>query len=77
MLRASGTLTGCCGAPGSWNVATYFHAGSDQLFGWGMTKGRFDLALNDRVNANFELVSRSGELGDPAVELSFGWTARW
>ncbi len=77
VLRASGTLTGCCGVPGSWGVATYFHAGSDQLFDWGMTTGRFDLALNDHVNVNFELVSRSGELGDPTVELSFGWTVRW
>ena len=60
-----------------WDVATYFHAGSDPLFDWGMTKGRFDLAVNDDVSASFELVNRSGELGDPTVELSFGWTVRW
>jgi len=77
VLRASGTVTGCRGAPGSWGMATYFHAGSDRLFDWGMTTGRFDLALNDCVNADFELVYRSGELGDPTVELSFGWTVRW
>jgi len=77
VLRASGTLTGCCGVPGSWGLATYFYAGSDQLFDWGMTTGRFDLALNDRANVNFELVNRSGGLGDPTVELSFGWTVRW
>ena len=77
VLRASGTLTGCCGAPGSWGVATYFHAGADQLFDWGMTTGRFDLALNDRVTADFMLVSRSGELGDPRVELSLGFVVRW
>jgi hypothetical protein len=58
-------------------VATYFQAGSDRLFDWGMTTGRFDLALNDQVDADFELVLRSGELGDPTVELSFGWTVRW
>jgi hypothetical protein len=77
VLRASGTLAGCCGVPGSWGVATYFYAGSDRLFDWGMTTGRFDLSLNDRVSVNFELVNRSGELGDPTVELSFGWTVRW
>jgi hypothetical protein len=60
-----------------WGVATYFHAGSNQLFDWGMTTGRFDLTLNDHVNVDFELASRSGELGDPRVELSFGWTVRW
>ncbi len=77
VLRATGTLTGCCGVPGSWGVATYFYAGSAQLFDWGMTTGRFDVALNDHVNVNFEVVNRSGELGDPRVELSFGWTVRW
>jgi len=77
VVRVTGTLTGCWGVPGSWGVATYFHAGSNQLFDWGMTTGRFDLALNDHVKVNFELVCRSGELGDPAVELSFGWTLRW
>jgi hypothetical protein len=77
VVRATGTLTGCCGVPGSWGVATYFHAGSNQLFDWGMTTGRFDLTLNDHVNVDFELASRSGEVGDPRVELSFGWTVRW
>lgn len=77
VLRASGTLTGCCSGSGSWGLATYFHAGSDQLFDWGMTTGGFDLALNDRMNVDFEFVYRSGELGDPRVELSFGWVVRW
>jgi len=77
VLRASGTLLGCCGVPGSWGLATYFYAGSAQLFDWGMTTGRFDLALNDHASVNFELVLRSGELGDPKFELSFGWTVRW
>jgi len=76
-MRATGRLTGCCGVPGSWGLAMYFAAGSDQLFDWGMTTGRFDLTLNDHVNVDFELVNRSGELGDPAVELSFGWVVRW
>ena len=77
VLRASGTLMGCCGVPGSWGIATYFYGASDQLFDWGMLTGSFDLALNEYVNTNFELVYRSGELGDPRVELSFGWVVRW
>jgi hypothetical protein len=77
VVRATGTLTGCCGAEGSWGMATYFQSGSDQLFDWGMTTGRFNLTLNDHVDVDFELVNRSGGLGDPAVELSFGWTVRW
>jgi len=77
VLRASGTLMGCCGAPGSWGLATYFHRDSTRLFDWGMTRGRFDLAVGDHVNATFEAVWRSGELGDPALELSSGFTARW
>ena len=77
VLRASGTLMGCCGMPGTWGLAAYFYGGSNQLFDWGMLTGAFDLVLNDHVNVNFELVNRSGELGDPRVELSFGWTVRW
>jgi len=77
VVRASGTLTGCCGVAGRWGLATYFNAKSEQLFDWGMTTGSFELGLTDDVSANVELVMRSGELGDPKVELSFGWTVRW
>ncbi len=77
VVRATGTLMGCCGARGTWGLATYFYDASTQLFDWGMTTGRFDLGLTDQVNVNFEVVHRSGELGDPRVELSFGWTVRW
>jgi hypothetical protein len=77
VLRASGTLMGCCGVPGSWGIATYFSGGSNQLFDWGMLKGAFGLALTDNVSTRFDLVYRSGELGDPMVELSFGWVVRW
>jgi len=77
VLRASGRLTGCCGVAGSWGLATYFYKDSTQLFDWGMTTGAFDLALDEHLSANVGLVMRSGELGDPRVELSFGWTVRW
>jgi hypothetical protein len=77
VLRMSGTLMGCCGAPGTWGIATYFYKDSTQLFDWGMLTGAFDLALTDDVSVSLETALRSGELGDPRVELSFGWTVRW
>jgi len=77
VLRLSGTLMGCCGVPGSWGIATYFTGGSTKLFDWGMTTGRFDLAVDEHLNANVDVVMRSGELGDPMVELSFGFVVRW
>jgi hypothetical protein len=77
VLRLSGTLMGCCGVPGSWGISTYFYGNSTKLFDWGMTTGRFDLALDEHLNANVDVVMRSGELGDPMVELSFGFVVRW
>jgi len=77
VLRLSGRLMGCCGVPGSWGIATYFCGASNQLFDWGMTTGRFDLAVNEHFNAKVDIVMRSGELGDPMVELSFGFVVRW
>ncbi|MFC2108408.1 hypothetical protein ACFLS5_03000 [Candidatus Bipolaricaulota bacterium] len=50
---------------------------STQLFDWGMLTGTFDLALADDVNVSFETVLWSGDLGNPPLELSFGWTVRW
>lgn len=77
VVRLTGPLGGCCGVPGRWGVATYFAASSGQLFDWGMTTGTFEVALHERVSTRLELVLRSGELGDPKVEMSFGWTVRW
>jgi hypothetical protein len=77
VLRMSGTLMGCCEVPGTWGIATYFYGNSTQLFDWGMTTGAFDLALTDYVDSNLELVFRSGDLGDPKMELSFGFVVRW
>ncbi len=77
VLRMSGTLMGYCGVPGTWGIATYFYDHSTRLFDWGMLTAAFDLALTDYVSANLDLVFRSGELGDPKAELSFGWMVRW
>lgn len=43
----------------------------------GTFKRTFDLPLDDYVSTKFEVVLRSGELGNPKVELSFGFTVRW
>ncbi len=77
VLRLSGTTMGCCGAPGIWGLATYFHDRSGQLFDWGMTTAHLELGLSDTVSGSFETVVRSGELGDPKLELSFGLVVRW
>jgi len=77
LVRMSGTLMGCCDLPGTWGIATYFYNQSSELFDWGMLTGTFDLALNEHTNVSFTTVLRSGELGDPRVELSFGFVVRW
>ncbi len=77
LVRMSGMLVGCCDLPGTWGIATYFYDKSTQLFDWGMLAGTFDLALNEHANVSFTTVLRSGELGDPRVELSFGFVVRW
>ncbi|MCK5212621.1 MAG: hypothetical protein KAQ74_01755, partial [Dehalococcoidia bacterium] len=77
MFRLSGPLLACCGYPGSWSVATYFNTGSVMLFDWGMTLISADIAISNHFNFIFETVFRSGFFGDPKLELSVGWTARW
>ncbi|MFC2106118.1 Ig-like domain-containing protein [Candidatus Bipolaricaulota bacterium] len=77
VLRMSGTTASCCGVPGTWGIATYFCVDSKQLSDWGMLTGTFELALADDLDVRFETVFRSGDLGFPPVELSFGWIVRW
>lgn len=77
MFRISGPLLACCGHPGSWSMATYFHDGSTMLFDWGMTIVRADVVLSNQVNVNFETIFRSGFFGDPTLELTLGWMVRW
>ncbi|MFC2108864.1 Ig-like domain-containing protein [Candidatus Bipolaricaulota bacterium] len=77
VLRMSGTLMGCCGAPGMWRIATYFNEGATMLFDWGMTRLSTDVALSEHVNFSFETVFRSGFFGDPKLELSLGFITRW
>ena len=77
IIRLSGPLLSCCGVPGSWGVATYFHVNSTMLFDWGMTLIRADVAMTDYFNFVLETVFRSGFFGDPKLELTVGWTTRW
>jgi len=73
----SGTTSPCCGAAGTWKIATYFNHDSPMPFDWGMTIIRADVALSDRINVSTETVVRSGFFGDPKLELSLGWSVRW
>ena len=77
VLRMSGPLASCCGAPGTWSLATYFNEDSLMLFDWGMSVIRATAVISDHFNFSFETVFRSGFFGDPKLELSVGWTTRW
>lgn len=77
VIRLSGPLDSCCGRPGSWSIATYFHDESTKLFDWGMTLLRADVVLSDHVTFDLETIFRSGFFGDPKLELSVGWNVRW
>ncbi|MFO8033542.1 MAG: hypothetical protein R6U88_00010 [Candidatus Bipolaricaulota bacterium] len=76
MLMLTGPIRPCCeNAPGRWQLAVYF-SGSDELFGWGMTR----FVLEFPVSSNTRLFSR---LSARAVtspwqwEWRAGWTIRF
>jgi len=77
LFLLSGTTTSCCGVPGTWSVATYFACSSAELFDWGMTLLKLNMGLTNEFSASTEIAIRSGTFGDPTLELTFGWTARW
>ena len=77
LIRISGSLASCCGRPGSWSIATYFHSDSVKLFDWGMTLARADVVFTDHVTFNLATIVRSGHFGDPKLELTVGWSVRW
>ena len=77
LFLLSGTTTSCCGAPGTWSVATYFACSSTELFDWGMTLFRLDMGLTDRFSASTEIAICSGTFNEPTLELTLGWAARW
>ncbi len=77
LIRISGSLESCCGRPGSWSLATYFHTDSTKLFDWGMTLFTTDIVLSDHVAFRLETIVRSGHFEDPKLELSVGWNVRW
>ncbi|RLE34201.1 hypothetical protein DRJ24_04255 [Candidatus Acetothermia bacterium] len=77
LFSLSGPLSSCCGDPGEWRLATYFQSNHTTLFDWGMTTFRFTTALSPGFSFSFETVVRSGTFGDPIVEFTIGWIARW
>lgn len=77
MFMISGRTMSCCGAPGTWQISTYFQSDHSTLFDWGMTLFKLDMGLTDRFSASTEIAIRSGTFGDPTLELTIGWTARW
>ena len=77
LFLLSGTTTSCCGAPGTWSVATYFACSSTTLFDWGMTLFKLDMRLTDLFSASTEIAICSGTSNEPTLELTFSWTARW
>lgn len=77
VLRLAGPLQVCCGYPGTWSIATYFHDASTMALDWGMTLVRADMAISDHFNFSLETVFRSGFFGDPTLELTVGWMVRW
>ena len=77
LFLLSGRTEPCCGGPGRWSVATYFSRSSTQLFDWGMTLFKLNFDLSDQLSTETQIAIRSGEFGDPQLELVLGWTARW
>jgi len=76
-IQVSGTTMSCCGAPGTWSIATYFQSDHSTMFDWGMTVVKLNLGLTDLISASTEMVVRSGTFGDPKLELTVGVRARW
>lgn len=74
VYRLSGRTAPCCGAPGLWQIATYFQHDSSELFDWGMTTLRLETALTEQVRLASKLAIRAAA---PKLEWSLSWTARW
>ena len=77
LFLLSGRTEPCCGGPGKWSMATYFSCSSAQLFDWGMTLFKLNIDLSDQLSTVTQIAVRAGTFGDPRLELTIGWTARW
>ncbi len=73
----SGPVTPCCGAPGRWQLATYFSEDREELFGWGMTRMVLEFPIAPRVRVRNTLSVRSAEDDDWAWEFKTDWTVRF
>ncbi len=72
----TGPISACCGAPGRWQLATYFIEDRSELFGWGMTRFVLEFPVAPAVRIFNQLSIRSED--DPwQWEWKVGWTARW
>ncbi len=70
----SGPLSSCCGAPGRWQIGTYYSCDATTLFDWGMTVAKVDMGLTDQFRFSFEAKFTD----NPAdTELTFGWRVLW
>jgi len=70
----SGPTESCCGAPGSWDIRTYFQCTSTTLFDWGMTSISATEVLSDNVRFSFGFDFRATA---PIWQITIGWQVNW
>jgi hypothetical protein len=73
-LRISGSATSCCGAPGYWDISTFFKADHISLFDWGRTTLTLNISLADAVEFYTQATFQST---DPIWQWTLGGTVRW
>jgi len=75
VLTLTGPVPACCGAPGRWRVAFYFHDEPGvSLFGWGQTEIDYEFSLNENMRFSTALTVRNDS---PVWELSVGLRLHW
>jgi len=73
----SGPIAPCCGAPGLWQIATYFSENGEELFGWGRTRMVLEFPIAPRIRIRNTLTVRSEVEDEWAWELKTAWTVRF
>jgi len=77
LVSLSGTTMSCCGAAGTWSIATYFQNDHPAVLGWGMTKVASSFSIGASTTISASMTARTGGFGDPTFEFTLAWTARW
>ncbi len=77
VLTLAGGFDLCSGIQGDWRAATYFGTTQTSLFDWGMTRFEFRVRRNTECEFSSTIYFRSGDLGDPTVELVMGALTHW